>query len=170
MPSLPVPVRLKSEQSRDAAAADVAALQAVAVSFEDAAIANLAGLRRRGVLACGADTAASDVVAAAAADGAGDDSDIDSGENDGNGACLRGRGGLPGLQFGPSSSVSDESSDVCEVCEDGGRKDCIVRCDVCDRGLHMDCMDPKLTALPSGDWMCKKCEQAGHVVVHEKEW
>ena len=62
------------------------------------------------------------------------------------------------------------SSAICGVCKDGGRENYMVLCDVCDRGFHLDCLEPKLTKVPEGDWMCQRCADKGHVVIHEKEW
>ena len=30
-------------------------------------------------------------------------------------------------------------------------------CDWCDRGYHMDCLEPPLSQVPDGDWMCPRC-------------
>jgi hypothetical protein len=34
-------------------------------------------------------------------------------------------------------------------------------CDYCDAGYHMLCLPQALTAMPDGDWLCPRCEQAG---------
>ena len=99
MPSLPVPVRLKSEQSRDAAAADVAALQAVAVSFEDAARPLL--IRRAYVASSHVGARLHRKVLHDRLLQRGDDlRHIDGGEKDGNGALAWDRPPT-GREFGP---------------------------------------------------------------------
>lgn len=30
-------------------------------------------------------------------------------------------------------------------------------CDECNKGWHMQCLKPKLTVIPKGDWFCPRC-------------
>nr|XP_019959496.1 PREDICTED: autoimmune regulator isoform X1 [Paralichthys olivaceus] len=46
------------------------------------------------------------------------------------------------------------NDDECAVCKDGGELLC---CDGCPRALHLTCLDPPLTSIPSGTWQCERC-------------
>jgi len=46
---------------------------------------------------------------------------------------------------------------VCELCGGGHHEEKIILCDVCDRGCHMFCLDPPMSAVPRGDWTCPLC-------------
>ncbi|XP_053294512.1 autoimmune regulator [Pleuronectes platessa] len=46
------------------------------------------------------------------------------------------------------------NDDECAVCKDGGELLC---CDGCPRALHLTCLDPPLTTIPSGSWQCEQC-------------
>ena len=46
---------------------------------------------------------------------------------------------------------------VCELCKGGHREDKIILCDKCDRGCHMFCLQPPLTDVPEGEWICPLC-------------
>ena len=83
-----------------------------------------------------------------------------------------GSASLEQAEIGAAAQKSDAvgSSAICCICREGDREDFMVLCDVCDHGYHLDCMDPKLNQLPEGDWMCQDCVNAGHVVIHEREW
>lgn len=41
----------------------------------------------------------------------------------------------------------------------------LIQCDYCPLLFHMDCLDPPLTALPAGKWMCPN--HVEHLVVRE---
>ncbi|KAG8227865.1 hypothetical protein J437_LFUL008658 [Ladona fulva] len=43
---------------------------------------------------------------------------------------------------------------VCFECRKSCRKAPLIACDYCPLLFHQDCLDPPLTALPSGKWMC----------------
>ncbi|XP_071448846.1 PHD finger protein 12 [Hetaerina americana] len=43
---------------------------------------------------------------------------------------------------------------VCYECRKSCRKAPLVACDYCPLLFHQDCLDPPLTALPTGKWMC----------------
>ncbi|KAK0136563.1 Autoimmune regulator [Merluccius polli] len=46
------------------------------------------------------------------------------------------------------------NDDECAVCKDGGELIC---CDACPRALHLTCLQPPLTSIPSGTWKCQWC-------------
>ncbi|MBN3295550.1 AIRE regulator, partial [Amia calva] len=56
----------------------------------------------------------------------------------------------------PSTSVPEvlRNDDECAVCKDGGELIC---CDGCPRAFHLSCLEPPLTAIPSGTWRCQFC-------------
>lgn len=45
----------------------------------------------------------------------------------------------------------------CIVCGISANADDLLICDACDKGFHMECLDPPLTALPEGRWICPMC-------------
>lgn len=49
-----------------------------------------------------------------------------------------------------------EQSDTCEKCDDGGDLIC---CDGCISAYHLDCVEPPLKEIPSGQWFCPECEK-----------
>eukprot|EP00793_Prasinoderma_coloniale_P005673 PRCOL_00004147-RA len=66
--------------------------------------------------------------------------------------------------------AEDEAEDLCEVCGlacDAPGKDVMLECDGCLGGYHLDCLRPKLTRVPEGDWFCPKC--VGSVKVGDGE-
>eukprot|EP00429_Kryptoperidinium_foliaceum_P009923 CAMPEP_0176004792 /NCGR_PEP_ID=MMETSP0120_2-20121206/1875_1 /TAXON_ID=160619 /ORGANISM="Kryptoperidinium foliaceum, Strain CCMP 1326" /LENGTH=546 /DNA_ID=CAMNT_0017337483 /DNA_START=85 /DNA_END=1725 /DNA_ORIENTATION=- len=44
--------------------------------------------------------------------------------------------------------------DACAVCGDGGS---LIICDGCEGEYHIDCLRPRLTAVPEGHWECDEC-------------
>ena len=54
---------------------------------------------------------------------------------------------------------------VCHVCADGGDEDQMLLCDECPRGFHLYCLDPPLSAIPDGRWVCAVCQQAGRGIL-----
>lgn len=46
---------------------------------------------------------------------------------------------------------------LCCVCNEAGDEDDLILCDSCDRGYHMNCLVPKLDALPEGSYLCPRC-------------
>uniref|UniRef100_W5MKB1 Bromodomain adjacent to zinc finger domain, 2A n=1 Tax=Lepisosteus oculatus TaxID=7918 RepID=W5MKB1_LEPOC len=46
---------------------------------------------------------------------------------------------------------------TCLVCRKGDNDESLLLCDGCDRGCHMYCLRPKMTAIPEGDWFCPVC-------------
>ena len=48
----------------------------------------------------------------------------------------------------------------CEGCRSTEDEERMVLCDMCDAGWHIDCLEPKLKAMPDGEWICKVCVPA----------
>ncbi|OSX57845.1 hypothetical protein POSPLADRAFT_1156366, partial [Postia placenta MAD-698-R-SB12] len=40
----------------------------------------------------------------------------------------------------------------CEVCDKAEGDNRMIFCDYCDRGWHLDCLHPPLSAAPEGKW------------------
>jgi hypothetical protein len=47
----------------------------------------------------------------------------------------------------------------CQLCGNAENDEQMLLCDTCDRGYHMFCLKPPLTAVPEGDWNCPQCTQ-----------
>jgi hypothetical protein len=45
----------------------------------------------------------------------------------------------------------------CQVCNYPDRFAQMLVCEQCFTGWHMDCLDPPLTSIPEGDWLCPRC-------------
>jgi len=45
----------------------------------------------------------------------------------------------------------------CEKCHSTEDEERMVLCDMCDAGYHLYCCEPKLKAIPEGEWICKVC-------------
>ncbi|KAK9864646.1 hypothetical protein WJX84_000197 [Apatococcus fuscideae] len=54
-----------------------------------------------------------------------------------------------------------EDDTPCQVCSSAEGGDTMLLCDApgCNKGCHMACMDPPLTAIPEGDWICQGCSK-----------
>lgn len=48
---------------------------------------------------------------------------------------------------------------VCSFCRMSGNADNLLFCDFCDKGYHMDCLQPPMTSMPTGVWMCCLCDK-----------
>ena len=67
------------------------------------------------------------------------------------------------------NSDSDDEDDVkCQVCNKPDAKSMLL-CDVCDKGYHMQCLSPPLSAIPRGDWKCPACSDADPAPKHKKD-
>jgi hypothetical protein len=54
--------------------------------------------------------------------------------------------------------VAEATADIrCEVCRNPEGEDLMILCDSCDKGYHIFCLLPPLTAIPEGDWFCENC-------------
>lgn len=47
-----------------------------------------------------------------------------------------------------------EACEVCKCGQDGAR---MILCDRCNCGFHTYCLDPPLSAVPAGEWLCVDC-------------
>jgi hypothetical protein len=50
-----------------------------------------------------------------------------------------------------------EGESSCRVCGSGSDPESILLCDVCDGEFHMDCLNPALSSIPAGSWVCPEC-------------
>ncbi|KAG7470537.1 hypothetical protein MATL_G00114890 [Megalops atlanticus] len=55
---------------------------------------------------------------------------------------------------------------VCFTCGRSCRVAPLIQCDYCPLLFHMDCLDPPLTAMPTGKWMCPNHME--HIVLNQK--
>ncbi|KAI1893391.1 hypothetical protein AGOR_G00123250 [Albula goreensis] len=55
---------------------------------------------------------------------------------------------------------------VCFTCGRSCRVAPLIQCDYCPLLFHMDCLDPPLTAMPTGKWMCPNHME--HIVLSQK--
>ncbi|XP_028307507.1 PHD finger protein 21A isoform X2 [Gouania willdenowi] len=56
----------------------------------------------------------------------------------------------------PASAEGDIHEDFCSVCRRSGQ---LLMCDTCCRVFHLDCLDPPLSNIPKGMWICPQCQQ-----------
>ncbi|XP_031561425.1 PHD finger protein 21A-like, partial [Actinia tenebrosa] len=49
----------------------------------------------------------------------------------------------------------DDHENACTVCKSNGE---LLMCDTCNLVYHLKCLDPPLTGIPSGMWICPKCK------------
>lgn len=54
------------------------------------------------------------------------------------------------------NQVQDDPT-FCEVCHQSDREDRMLLCDGCDRGYHLECLTPPMTAVPIEEWYCPDC-------------
>jgi hypothetical protein len=50
---------------------------------------------------------------------------------------------------------------ACEVCNRPDREGSMLLCDGCGTGWHLDCLQPPLSRVPEGMWVCPMCVLAG---------
>ncbi|XP_062870286.1 PHD finger protein 12 isoform X2 [Trichomycterus rosablanca] len=55
---------------------------------------------------------------------------------------------------------------VCYTCNRSCRLAPLIQCDYCPLLFHMDCLDPPLTAMPTGRWMCPN--HIEHMVLNQR--
>ncbi|XP_078672955.1 zinc finger protein DPF3-like isoform X5 [Branchiostoma floridae x Branchiostoma belcheri] len=85
-----------------------------------------------------------------------------------------GRSGHPTcLQFTPHMTESVKKyrwqcieCKSCHLCGTSENDDQLLFCDDCDRGYHMYCLSPPLSAPPEGSWICKLCEDERKGIIH----
>ena len=65
----------------------------------------------------------------------------------------------------PAGSAFDSATDeidltedtACETCRKTDDADDMLVCARCDRGYHSQCLSPRLSTAPKGDWLCTSC-------------
>ncbi|XP_048585248.1 PHD finger protein 21A isoform X2 [Nematostella vectensis] len=50
----------------------------------------------------------------------------------------------------------DDHEDACSECKASGE---LLMCDTCTLVYHLSCLDPPLTTIPTGMWICPKCKE-----------
>jgi len=60
----------------------------------------------------------------------------------------------------PSLARPDKNL-ACEVCAFMDEEDKMLLCDGCGTGWHTMCLQPPLTSIPRGDWLCPRCVHDG---------
>ncbi|HSG21073.1 MAG TPA: DDE-type integrase/transposase/recombinase, partial [Burkholderiaceae bacterium] len=69
---------------------------------------------------------------------------------------------IRGIDVAIDPSLSCPPADLeCEVCRHAHDEDRMLLCDVCNTGWHLYCLQPPLTAVPAGDWVCPACTSQG---------
>ena len=58
------------------------------------------------------------------------------------------------IQYYENGSIIPLPARLCFECGKSCRKAPLIACDYCPLYFHQDCLDPPLTAFPSGRWMC----------------
>lgn len=54
------------------------------------------------------------------------------------------------------NQIQDDPT-FCEICHQSDREDRMLLCDNCDRGYHLECLTPPMTAVPIEEWFCPDC-------------
>lgn len=49
------------------------------------------------------------------------------------------------------------SCDICKTNYENEEDDELLLCDSCNNGFHLNCLEPKLSQVPDGDWYCPDC-------------
>ncbi|PNH01078.1 Retrovirus-related Pol polyprotein from transposon [Tetrabaena socialis] len=72
---------------------------------------------------------------------------------------------LPNLdpQVDPRVAIPDADL-ACERCGFPDQEDKMLLCDGCGAGWHLYCLQPPLTSVPKGTWVCPTCPEAGVTV------
>eukprot|EP00775_Hariotina_reticulata_P015084 gene15084-biopygen1096 len=68
---------------------------------------------------------------------------------------------LPNLDPTIDPVLAFDNSTVCEVCSKERPVSQLLICELCAEGYHMKCLQPQLTTLPEGLWICQPCADAG---------
>jgi hypothetical protein len=65
---------------------------------------------------------------------------------------------LPGIDGSIDPVLSqDVEAIVCEECGTDEQPESLLLCDMCNLGYHLACLQPPLSAVPAGSWLCPKC-------------
>ena len=62
---------------------------------------------------------------------------------------------------GEEESGEEEEGEPCSICKSSSNPERTLLCDSCDRAFHIDCLRPPLSAVPPGDWYCRRCVKRG---------
>jgi transposase InsO family protein len=57
-----------------------------------------------------------------------------------------------------ATKQSDFDSVACDICGDPGGFDNMAICSGCERCIHLRCVMPPMSTVPSGDWLCPGCD------------
>ncbi len=57
----------------------------------------------------------------------------------------------------PISGEQQRVDQICEQCHSGAHEKFMLLCDRCNRGWHLYCLSPPLSAVPPGNWYCLDC-------------
>ena len=69
---------------------------------------------------------------------------------------------LPYIDPTIEANLAKPSADLpCKVCSFPDQPEQMLLCDSCNTGWHMHCLQPKLTAVPKGVWVCPDCIELG---------
>lgn len=52
---------------------------------------------------------------------------------------------------------AQRADQMCEQCHSGAHEKSMLLCDRCNRGWHLYCLSPPLSAIPHGNWYCLEC-------------
>ncbi|KAG0563907.1 hypothetical protein KC19_8G068600 [Ceratodon purpureus] len=56
------------------------------------------------------------------------------------------------------AAMEEQRADqICEQCHSGAHEKSMLLCDRCNRGWHLYCLSPPLSAIPHGNWYCLEC-------------
>jgi hypothetical protein len=70
---------------------------------------------------------------------------------------------LPDIDGSIDPLLVDNTDDVvCEVCSTNENGAELLLCDVCNSGYHTYCLQPPLSEVPEGVWLCPECVEAGY--------
>jgi hypothetical protein len=69
---------------------------------------------------------------------------------------------------GSSDEEEHEAEDKCEVCESAENPEQLMLCDMCDEIYHTYCLRPVLKRVPTGEWICPRCDTTGQSESGEK--
>ncbi|TPX70142.1 hypothetical protein SpCBS45565_g01901 [Spizellomyces sp. 'palustris'] len=57
----------------------------------------------------------------------------------------------------PDGYLPKPGLELCEICGGGENDEKMLLCDGCNRGYHLYCFDPPMSAIPNTDWFCPDC-------------
>ena len=66
------------------------------------------------------------------------------------------------VQVHPTVDARDRlipAKEACQICNSPARWSKLMLCDSCNKGWHIDCLNPALTAIPEGSWFCPECSK-----------